>query len=137
MQCCGYGCVRFWASRIRIRWSEVWIRIRIRILLSSSKNSKKKPWFLLFCDFFMTFSSGPSKSTYGHGNKQKHIRKNNHFLVSWKALTKIAESGSGPGSISQRYRSADPDPYQNVPDLQRCWYEIIYFSLNAQLRSKI
>jgi hypothetical protein len=34
----------FWASwiRIRIHLSEVWIQIRLRILLSSCKNSKKK-----------------------------------------------------------------------------------------------
>jgi hypothetical protein len=32
---------RFGPSRIRIHYSEVWIRIRIQILLSSSKNSKK------------------------------------------------------------------------------------------------
>ncbi len=40
-QCCGSGSVCFWASwiRIQIHKSEVWIRIRI--LLSSSKKSKK------------------------------------------------------------------------------------------------
>jgi hypothetical protein len=27
---------------------------------------------------------------------------------------------AGSGSISQRHRSADPDPYQNVTDLQKC-----------------
>jgi hypothetical protein len=31
-------------------------------------------------------------------------------------MTKI----SGSGSISQRHGSADPDPYQNVMDLQQC-----------------
>ncbi len=30
-------------------------RIRIQILLSSSKKNLEKPWFLPFCDFFMTF----------------------------------------------------------------------------------
>jgi hypothetical protein len=53
-QCCGSGSggsICFWASEIRIHLSEK----RIRILLSSSKNSKKKHWFLLFCDFFMNF----------------------------------------------------------------------------------
>ena len=55
-QCCGSGSTGstcFWASRIRIRIHkpEVWIRI----LLSSCKNSKKKPWFLLFCDSFWLF----------------------------------------------------------------------------------
>jgi hypothetical protein len=41
-QCFGSGstgCTCFWA--IRIHLSEVWTRIRLRILISSSKNSKK------------------------------------------------------------------------------------------------
>jgi hypothetical protein len=29
---------------------------------------------------------------------------------------KIAQSGAGSESVSQRYESADPDPYQNVMD---------------------
>jgi hypothetical protein len=29
-------------------------------------------------------------------------------------------SGSGAGSIRQRYGSADPDPHQNVTDPQHC-----------------
>jgi hypothetical protein len=48
----------FWASRIRIHWSEVWIRIllwiRIRILLSSCKNSQKNLdsyYFVTLFDF--------------------------------------------------------------------------------------
>ncbi len=40
-------------------------------------------------------------------NKQK-----NFLLQSWRSLTKIA--GSASGSVSQRYGSANPDPYQNV-----------------------
>jgi hypothetical protein len=38
----GFGSTCFWASRIRI-------------LLSASKNSKKNPRFLLFCDFCWSF----------------------------------------------------------------------------------
>jgi hypothetical protein len=34
--------------------------------------------------------------------------------MSLRSLTKIA----GSGSISQRYGSADPDPYQNLMDPQ-------------------
>jgi hypothetical protein len=44
----------FWASRIRILSSEVWIRIRIGILLSSCKNSKKNLdsyYFVTLFDF--------------------------------------------------------------------------------------
>jgi hypothetical protein len=33
---------------------------------------------------------------------------------------KIAESGARAGSVSQRYRSADTVPYQNVTDPQHC-----------------
>ncbi len=36
------------------------------------------------------------------------------FLTSRRSLTKIA----GSGSVSQRYRYADPDPYQNFMDPQ-------------------
>jgi hypothetical protein len=36
-------------------------------------------------------------------------------------MTKIAGSGYESGSISQRHGSADPDPPQNVMDLQHCW----------------
>jgi hypothetical protein len=35
-------------------------------------------------------------------------------------MKKIAGSVSGSGSISQRHGFADPDPYQNVMDLQHC-----------------
>ncbi len=40
-QCCGSGSTCFWASRIRIHQSELWIRIRFRIFHSSCKNCKK------------------------------------------------------------------------------------------------
>ncbi len=30
------------------------VRIQIRILPSTSKTNKKKPWFLQFCDYFLT-----------------------------------------------------------------------------------
>jgi hypothetical protein len=36
-------------------------------------------------------------------------------------LTKIAESGVGSGFVSQRYGSADPDPYQYVTDPHHCY----------------
>ncbi len=29
--------------------------------------------------------------------------------------------GTGSGSVSERYGSADPDPHQNVTDLQHCY----------------
>jgi hypothetical protein len=40
------------------------------------------------------------------------------FFASIKSLKKGVGSGSGP--ISQRYRSVDPDPQQNVTDPQHC-----------------
>jgi hypothetical protein len=49
------GSTCFWASRIRIHKSELWIRIRLRILLSSSKNSKKNLSSYCFVTFFGLF----------------------------------------------------------------------------------
>jgi hypothetical protein len=75
-QCCGSGSTGstcFWASRIRIRihWSEVWIRIRI--LLSSRKNRKKNLdsyYFVTIFDilFLKNDVNVPSKS-----NMQKKL----------------------------------------------------------------
>ncbi len=64
---------------------------------------------LLFVTFYfwrMNTVNLPSKN-----NKQKN-------LAPWRSPTKRAVSGdgSGYGSVSQRYCSADPDPYQNVTD---------------------
>jgi hypothetical protein len=50
----------------------------------------------------------PSKS-----NKQKIIS-----VDVLKVTDEIAGSGSGCGSISQRYGSEDPDPYKNFMDPQ-------------------
>jgi hypothetical protein len=44
-----------------------------------------------------------------------------YFLsASCRPLTKKTGTGSGAGSVSRWYRSADPDPYQNVTDPQHC-----------------
>ncbi len=45
-------------------------------------------------------------------------RKKKFFLAILTVMTKIAGSGSGIESISQRYGSANLDPYQNVTDPQ-------------------
>ncbi len=93
----GSGSTRFWASWIRIHQSEVWIRIRIRILLSSCTNSKKNIdsyYFVTLFDFLSleNYVNVPSKS-----NKQrKCLNKNCFLLASWKSMTKIAGSGSTP-----------------------------------------
>ena len=43
--------------------------------------------------------------------EQKANNLRNFFLFSsWRSMTKIAGSGSGAGSVSQRYGSADPVP---------------------------
>jgi hypothetical protein len=42
-----------------------------------------------------------------------------HFFASLKSLKKGVRSGVGSGSISQKYRSADPDMHQNVMDPQQ------------------
>ncbi len=46
--CCGSGSVCFWASRTRIRIRLSQVRIRLRTLPSSSKNSEKKLDFYCF-----------------------------------------------------------------------------------------
>ncbi len=59
----------FWASRIRIHQSDVWIRLRIRILPSSCKNSKKNLdsfYFVTLFDFLSLKNdvNVPSKSSW-------------------------------------------------------------------------
>ncbi len=101
--------------------------VRIQILLSSSKNSKKNidsfPTVLWLPNDFLSWNyyvNVPSKS-----NKQKNLGKNSFLMASWRSRTKIAGSGSGSGSIGQRQRSADPDLYlyQNVMDLQHFYWQ--------------
>jgi hypothetical protein len=60
-------------------------------------------------------------------------RKNSFLLESLMSMTKIAGSGAGFGSISHRHGSADPDPYQNVTDLQH-WYEYVKFHIEEAPR---
>ncbi len=93
------GSTCFWASRIQIRvhLSEVWIRIRI--LLSSSRNSKKNLDFYCFVTSFWLFIFG------------KWCKCSSFLLESCRSTTKI--SGSG---IRIHYGSADPDPYRIVMD---------------------
>ncbi len=129
------GSTCFWASRIRIHLSEVWIRVwiririrlRIRIFLSSCKNSKKTliPTILwLFLTFFSleNYVNVPSNS-----NKQKKCFNKNcfccHLEGQWR---KRQDPDPGSGSISQRHGSADPDPdqLQNVMDTEHCFLEI-------------
>ncbi len=66
----------------------------------------EKSWFLLFCDFFLTF----------------YLWKITFLLAFWRSMMKIEGSGSASGSISQRHGSAGPDPdrHQNVMDPQHC-----------------
>ncbi len=104
----------FWASWIRIRIQIPQSEVRIRILLSSSKNSRKNLdsyCFQVFCYFFMTLSLKNDVNVPSKCKKQKNLEK--QFAVGvWKVNTKIA--GAGAGSISQRHGSAgpDPDPYR-------------------------
>ncbi len=98
-------------------------RIRIRILLSSSKIVRKTlvPIVLwLHWDFLSSKNdvNVPSKS-----NKQKNcIEKIRFLLASWRFMTKKANSGSAFGSINQKHGSADPDPHQNVMDPEHLFF---------------
>ncbi len=138
-QCSGFesrsgstGSTCYWASRIRIHYSEV----LIRILLSSSKNSKKKPWFLLFCDFFWTFYLWKWCKCTFKSNKQNFFFLIRFMFVSWRSMTKIAGSGSASGSISQRQWSADLDPHQNVMDFEQIWHWLFQTHPFSGLKTK-
>jgi hypothetical protein len=89
------GSVCFAASWIRIWIRNLFVLIRIRILPSTSKKIKKKPWFLLFWDFFDFLSL-----------------KNDVGIL--KATDKRA--GSEAGSAS-----GTAEPYQNVTDPEHCF----------------
>ncbi len=109
-----------WASPIRTRIH--WTEIRIRILLSSSRNSKKTIDSYCFVTSLWLFIFKKCwKCT---------------FKKSWRSLTKIA----GSGSISQRYGSADPDldPHQHFMDPQH-WIPDIpeQFDCNQDIAAKL
>jgi hypothetical protein len=84
----------FWASWIWIRKPEV--RIWIRILLSSSKNSKKNIDSYCYVTSLWLFTLKNDVNVLSKSNKQKNL------LAFWRSMTKIA--GSGAGSISQETR---------------------------------
>ncbi len=70
----------------------------------------------MFCDFFMTFKLWKNDvNVASKSNKQKNIL-NNFFCCHLEGHWRKA--GSGSVSFSQRYGPSDPDPYQNVTDLQ-------------------
>jgi hypothetical protein len=100
---------------------ELWIRIRSvsRRYGSGSfyhqAKIRKKPWFLLFMTSLWLLIFGKMIKMY----LQKVISRKFFLLASWRSMTKIAQSWSW--SISQMHGSADPDPYQNVTDLQHWW----------------
>ncbi len=100
--------------------SQRYLWIRLRILLSLSKNSKKNLDFYCFVTSVWLFifekwckSRVPLKS-----NMQKNV-----FLISfcWHLEGQWWKQKSG--SISQKHGSADPDsdPCQNVMDPQHCF----------------
>ncbi len=87
------------------------IRIRIRILLSICKNSKKNLDSYYFVTLFDFLSLKNDVNVPSKSNSQKKLCKNISFLLaSWRSMTKIAGFGSESGSINQRHGSADPDP---------------------------
>ncbi len=101
-----YGSISLWASWICIRIPNLFVRTRIRILLSTSKKWRKTLkstvlWLLYEFLFLKNDVNVPSKM-----NKHKNLL----FFVGIlkvKVKTKRAGSGAGSasGSVSQRYRS--------------------------------
>jgi hypothetical protein len=95
----GFTC--FWASWIRIHQSEVWIRIRLRIwiLLSPSKKSKKNLFSSCFVTSFWLFIF--EKMMYKYLQKVKSKKLEIFFVGNLgRSMTKIEGSGSESGSIS-------------------------------------
>ena len=88
--------------------SEVWILLRIRILLSLSKNGKKNLDFYCFVISFWLFTFGKwCKSIFKKYYAEKPFLKSVFLLASWRSMMKI----DGSGSIRQRHGSADPDSH--------------------------
>jgi hypothetical protein len=52
----------------------------------------------------------------------KKLREKNNFFVD---VLKVTDEIARSGSISQRYGSADPDPYQNFMDPQHCFENLV------------
>ncbi len=102
---CGSGSVCFWASMIQIH--HYWYGSGS---FHHQAKNKRKAWFLLFFDFFMSLKTDvnvPSKS-----KKQKR---------TWKPRTKRAGSCSSSGSVTQRYGSADPNT--DPEPCQKSWIQ--------------
>ncbi len=111
--------------RIRLCWAlldpDPLLFVRIRILPSTSKQITcclVTSWWLFI---FEVWCEGTYRKYLN--KQQKKLGKNFFLLAFWKSLTKRA----GSGFVNQVYRSKDPDPNQDVTDLEHCWIP----SLNA------
>ncbi len=87
-------------------------RLPYLFIVSSSKNSKKTLIPTALGILYDNLSLKNDVNVASKSNKQK-----NFFVAVLKVTDELA--GSGSGSISRRYGSANPDPYQKVADLQR------------------
>ncbi len=87
-----------WASRIRIR--HYFVQIRIQILPSTSKKSKKNLDFYYFCDFFLIFFLWNwCKCTF-----KKYLKKTLFLLASCQPLTKKQDPEVRNSGRRTRYR---------------------------------
>ncbi len=110
-QCCGSGSTGstcFWTSRIRIHKSEVWIRIRIWMLLSSCKNSKKNLDSYYFVTLFDFLSLKKDVNVPSKSNKQKKFNKK----LVFDGILKVSDENS-------RIQIQDPDSDPNPDPLVR------------------
>jgi hypothetical protein len=53
-------------------------------------------------------------------NKQDNLVENTYFLLAYSVPYKAIEKRAGSGCLNKWYRSAGPDPYQNVTDREHC-----------------
>ncbi len=133
MLCCPWNSLRRKIRGLNQRplqiqsWKPVlWIRIRqyfvrIRILPSSSKKSKKTLDFFysVFCTSFQLLSVKTDANVPSKSIKQKNFGKKNYFC--WHLVSYWRNEIVGSGSVSQRHGSENSDQYQNLMDPRHCW----------------
>ncbi len=96
------------------------VPIRLRILPSSSKNSKKNLEFYCFltCQWLLIFEEYLKCTSVPNPHSDLYV---------------FGPPGSASESVSRRYESEDPaDPYQNVTDPQHCYRYFLQYPVPLQ-----
>ncbi len=111
-------CVSF---EIIVLFTSFWAIRVCNYLYGSGSTGEEKPWFIQFCDFFNKLFLLEDWSMWIQGTyvvSKKSLEKNFDF----NGILKATKKSAGSWSEIQWYGSADlnPDPYENVTDLEHC-----------------